>query len=122
MSDNCIFCKIASGELPAKKVYEDDDCVAFHDINPAAPVHLLLIPKKHVCSLADIKDEDAPWLGRMVVLAQKLAFENGCTPGHDGGFRLVANTGREGGQEVDHLHFHILGGPRPWQKRAAPAA
>ena len=122
MSDTCIFCKIAAGDIPAKKVYEDEDFVAFHDINPAAPTHLLLIPRRHVKSLADITPEDAPWLGRMTALAQQLAFDNGCTPGHDGGFRLVVNTGREGGQEVDHLHFHILGGPRPWNTRAAPAA
>src|SRR5690606_1330148 len=106
MSDNGIFCKIAAGEIPSNRVYEDDDFVAFHDINPAAPIHLLLIPKQHVKSLADIKAEDGEWLGRMVVVAQKLAFDNGCTPGHDGGFRLVVNTGREGGQEVDHLHLH----------------
>ncbi len=122
MSENCIFCKIAAGDIPAKKVYEDADFLAFHDINPAAPIHLLVIPKKHVASLAHVKDEDGPWLGRMMVLMQKLASDNGCTPGHEGGFRVVANTGREGGQEVDHLHFHILGGPRPWNKRAAPAA
>ena len=122
MSENCIFCKIAAGEIPAKKVHEDDDFIAFHDINPAAPVHLLMIPPKHVASLADVSEADAGWLGRMMVLVQKLAFDNGCTPGHDGGFRLVANPGREGGQEVDHLHFHILGGARPWSKRAAPAA
>lgn len=122
MSDNCIFCKIAAGELPSKTVYEDDEFLAFHDINPAAPVHILLIPRHHVKSLADIGPDDAGWLGKMMVLARKLAFDNGCTPGHDGGFRLVANTGREGGQEVDHLHLHILGGPRPWNKSAAPAA
>ena len=122
MSDNCIFCKITAGEIPSRKVYEDDEFVAFHDINPSAPVHLLLIPRKHVRSLADITADDAPWLGRMMLIVQKLAAENGCTPGHEGGFRVVVNTGREGGQEVDHLHFHILGGPRPWQKGAAPAA
>ena len=122
MSENCIFCKIAAGEIPSKKVYEDDDFFAFHDINPAAPIHLLVIPKHHVRSLADVTSSDTEWLGRMMVLAHKLAFDNGCTAGHDGGFRVVANTGREGGQEVDHLHLHILGGPRPWNKRAAPAA
>ena len=114
--------KIAAGEIPSKRVYEDDDFVAFHDINPAAPIHLLLVPKQHVKSMAEIKAEDAQWLGRMMVIARKIAFDNGCTPGHDGGFRLVVNTGREGGQEVDHLHLHILGGARPWAKRAAPAA
>jgi len=122
MSDTCIFCKIAAGEIPADKVYEDDEFIAFHDINPAAPTHLLLVPKRHVRSLADVSGDDAGWLGRMMILVRKLAFDNNCTPGHDGGFRLVVNTGREGGQEVDHLHFHILGGPRPWNTRAAPAA
>ncbi len=122
MSENCIFCKISAGEIPATKVYEDDDFIAFHDINPAAPIHLLLVPRQHVRSLADVTADDAAWLGRMMILVQKLAFDNGCTPGHDGGFRLVVNTGTEGGQEVDHLHLHILGGPRPWNKRAAPAA
>ncbi|QAA94787.1 histidine triad nucleotide-binding protein [Pollutimonas thiosulfatoxidans] len=122
MSDNCLFCKIARGEIPSKKVYEDEEFFAFHDINPAAPVHLLLIPKHHVVSLHDVVPEDAGWLGRMLTLAPKLAAENGCTPGPDGGFRVVANTGTEGGQEIAHLHLHIIGGPRPWAKRAAPAA
>lgn len=122
MSDNCIFCKIARGEIPAKKVFEDDEFVAFHDINPAAPVHLLLIPRRHVASLQDIAEGDAGWLGRMTVLASRLAAGNGCNPGPDGGFRLMANSGAEGGQEVPHLHFHILGGPRPWKGRVAPAA
>lgn len=122
MSDNCIFCKIAKGEIPSRKVYEDDDFFAFQDINPAAPVHLLLIPKRHVVSLQDVQEGDAHWLGRMITLAPALAQENGCTPGPDGGFRVVFNNGTEGGQEVAHLHMHILGGPRPWNKRAAPAA
>ena len=122
MSENCLFCKIVAGDIPAKKVYEDAEFMAFHDINPAAPVHLLLVPKHHVTSLQDITPEDAGWLGRMMALAPKLAAENGCNPGPDGGFRLVINSGAEGGQEIGHLHCHILGGPRPWQKRAAPAA
>lgn len=122
MSENCLFCKIVAGDIPAKKVYEDAEFVAFHDINPAAPVHLLLVPKHHVTSLQDITPDDAGWLGRMMALAPKLAAENGCNPGPDGGFRLVINSGAEGGQEIGHLHCHILGGPRPWQKRAAPAA
>lgn len=122
MSDNCIFCKIIKGDIPSKKVYEDDEFVVFHDISPAAPVHLLMVPKKHVVSMQDISANDAPWLGRMMALAPRIAEENGCTPGPEGGFRLVINSGIEGGQEVSHLHCHILGGPRPWQKRAAPAA
>ena len=122
MSDNCIFCKIGRGEIPARKVYEDDEFVAFHDINPAAPVHLLLIPRRHVVSMQDITPDDAPWLGRMVTLAARLAADNGCNPGPQGGFRLLTNAGAEGGQEVPHLHFHIIGGSRPWQGRAAPNA
>ncbi|NYT61623.1 histidine triad nucleotide-binding protein [Alcaligenaceae bacterium] len=122
MSENCLFCKIANGAIPSKKVYEDEEFFAFHDINPAAPVHLLLIPKRHIVSLADIQPEDGAWLGRMMALVPKLAYAHGCNPGPQGGFRLVANTGIEGGQEIDHLHFHIIGGARPWDKRAAPAA
>ncbi|NYT37985.1 histidine triad nucleotide-binding protein [Allopusillimonas soli] len=122
MNNNCLFCKIAAGEIPSKKVYEDENFYVFHDINPAAPVHLLVIPKHHVPSMQEIGPQDAQWLGRMMTLAPKLAAENGCTPGPEGGFRLVVNTGVEGGQEVAHLHMHIIGGPRPWDKRAAPAA
>lgn len=122
MSDNCLFCKIAKGEIPSKKAYEDEDFFAFHDINPAAPVHLLVIPKHHIVSMQDVQAGDAEWLGRMMTLVPKLAHENGCTPGPEGGFRLVVNTGTEGGQEIAHLHFHIIGGQRPWNKRAAPAA
>lgn len=122
MSQDCLFCKITAGEIPSKKVYEDADFYAFHDINPAAPVHILLVPKKHVISMQHVDDSDAAWLGKMMVLANKIAHENGCRPGPEGGFRLVANSGVEGGQEIDHLHLHILGGARPWAKRAAPAA
>ncbi|MBV7484974.1 histidine triad nucleotide-binding protein [Bordetella sp. BOR01] len=122
MSDNCLFCKIARGEIPSKKVHEDEEFIAFHDINPAAPVHLLLIPRRHVVSLQDIGADDAGWLGRMVTLASRLAADNGCRPGPEGGFRLLANSGAEGGQEVPHLHFHIIGGPRPWKGRVAPNA
>lgn len=122
MSDNCIFCKISRGEIPSKKVFEDEEFVAFHDISPAAPVHLLLIPRRHIVSLQDVTVDDASWLGRMTVLASRLAAENGCRPGPDGGFRLVANSGVDGGQEVHHLHFHIIGGQRPWKGRVAPNA
>lgn len=122
MSQDCLFCKISQGEIPSRKVYEDDEFFAFHDINPAAPVHLLLIPKQHVTSMQTVTDADANWLGRMMVLAASLAKANGCRPAPEGGFRLVTNTGIEGGQEIDHLHLHILGGPRPWSERAQPNA
>ncbi len=121
MGDNCIFCKISRGEIPAKKVYEDDDFVAFHDINPAAPVHLLLIPRRHIASLQDVTREDAGWLGRMVALARAWRWKTAAARGTR---RLPsrANSGAEGGQEVPHLHFHIIGGSRPWKGRVAPNA
>ena len=115
-SDNCVFCKIAAGKIPSRKVYEDDEFFAFHDINPWAPVHFLIIPKLHIQSMAQAGPEHAAMLGRMMVLAPKLAFEQGCHPYPEGGFRLLTNTGVEGGQEVHHLHFHVIGGSRPWLK------
>ncbi len=122
MSENCLFCRIVKKEIPADVVFEDHEFVVFKDINPAAPIHLLLVPKHHVVSLQDIGPSDSEWLGRMMALVPKIALENGCAPGQDGGFRLVANSGAHGGQEVGHLHFHIMGGPRPWSGRAAPNA
>jgi histidine triad (HIT) family protein len=107
--DNCLFCKIAHGEIPSRKVYEDDEIFAFHDINPARPVHLLVIPKRHITSLATVSEADTPVLGRMLALANKLATENGSPDG----FRVIINNGRVGGQEVQHLHAHIVGGPDP---------
>ncbi len=104
--DNCIFCKIARREIPSNKIYEDKEILAFNDINPAAPVHFLLIPKLHIDSLADVQDNHQNLLGKMLLLAQKLAKKQGC----EDGFRTIINTGRVGGQEVFHLHFHIIGG------------
>ncbi len=118
MSHDCLFCKISQGEIPSKKVFENDEFFAFHDIQPAAPVHLLIVPKQHVTSMQQVTENDAGWLGRMMVLAARIAHENGCRPGPQGGFRLVTNSGLDGGQEVDHLHLHILGGERPWSQRA----
>ena len=115
-SDNCIFCKIASGKIPSRKLYEDDEIFVFHDINPWAPVHFLMVPKLHIPSMAQAGPEHADLLGRMMVLAPKLAFEQGCKPYPEGGFRILTNTGAEGGQEVHHLHIHVMGGPRPWLK------
>ena len=108
MSD-CIFCRIAKGEIPSNKVYEDDEILAFKDIHPQAPVHLLIIPKKHIATLSDASAEDAPLLGRMLALAPRLAADQGATDG----FRTIINTGRVGGQEVYHLHLHVLGGSAP---------
>lgn len=110
MSD-CIFCKIVAGQIPSKKVYEDDDVLAFHDINPAAPVHFMIIPKAHVGSLSECTDAHRDILGKILLLAPKLAMEQGLSTG----FRTSINTGKGGGQEVFHLHVHVLGGsgPRP---------
>jgi histidine triad (HIT) family protein len=113
---NCLFCKIVQGAIPARKVYEDDDILAFHDIHPWAPVHFLMVPKQHLPSLAQVTEQHAPVLGRMLALAPKLALQEGCRPYPDGGHRVVINTGAEGGQEVHHLHVHVMGGPRPWLK------
>ena len=105
MSD-CIFCKIVRGEIPCRKVYEDEEFFAFHDINPAAPIHFMLIPKLHLESLAQAEENHAMLLGKMLLLAPKLAKEQGLS----NGFRTVINTGKGGGQEVFHLHIHIIGG------------
>ena len=114
--DNCIFCKIIAGTIPSCKVYEDDEIFAFHDVNPWAPIHFLIVPKTHILSMAQVEAQHAALLGRMMVLAPRLAIEQGCKPYPEGGFRIVTNTGAEGGQEVHHLHIHVMGGPRPWLK------
>ncbi len=113
---NCIFCKIIEGKIPSKKVYEDEDVFAFHDIAPWAPVHFLVIPKRHIASMAQVTAEDAPLMGKIMTLIPKLAAEQGCNPYPDGGFRILCNNGVEGGQEVRHLHIHVMGGPRPWTR------
>lgn len=110
---NCIFCKIVAGQIPARKAHEDDELLVFHDIAPWAPVHLLIIPKRHIATMYDTHEvDDAPLLGRMTALAPKLMRDNGVT----NGFRIVVNTGRDGMQEVQHVHMHVMGGPRPWAK------
>ena len=113
---DCIFCKIADGKIPCRKVHEDDELIAFHDINPWAPVHFLIVPKEHIESLGHTHARHQHLLGRMLLLAPKLALEQGCNPVPEGGFRIVVNNGREGGQEVLHLHMHVTGGPRPWKR------
>jgi histidine triad (HIT) family protein len=115
--DNCLFCKIASSDIPSKKVYEDEEFLAFHDIRPASPVHVLVIPRRHIATLSEATEEDAPLLGRMMLLVAKLAEQLGVAyTGGETGFRTVINTGPGGGQEVYHLHAHILAGPRPWSR------
>jgi histidine triad (HIT) family protein len=105
MSD-CIFCKIVEGTLPSKKIYEDDEIIAFHDIHPIAPVHILISPKAHIVSLSECENNHQALLGRMLLLAPQLAREHGL----ETGFRTMINTDRGGGQEVFHLHIHIFGG------------
>lgn len=111
---NCLFCKIVAKKIPSRAVFEDEDFYAFHDIHPWAPVHFLVIPKQHIASMAHIGPEHAVLIGRMMALIPKLAEQEGCNPYPDGGFRMLSNTGAEGGQEVHHLHFHVMGGQRPW--------
>lgn len=106
---NCIFCKIVAGAIPAKKVFEDADIFAFHDINPVAPVHFLIIPKTHVASLYEVDASHQAVLGNILAVAGRLARELGATDG----FRTIINTGRVGRQEVYHLHVHVIGGPNP---------
>lgn len=107
--DNCIFCKIVRGEIPSRKVYEDDEILGFLDINPQAPVHFMLLPKKHVASLAEVTMDDAGMLGRILALSSRLAREQGSPDG----YRTIINTGRIGRQDVMHLHVHVIGGPEP---------
>ena len=109
---NCIFCKIVAGQIPARKAYEDDELLVFHDIAPWAPVHVLIIPKTHIATLADVEPGHDALLGRMLGLAPRLMRELGVV----NGFRTLINSGRDGGQEVYHLHLHVMGGPRPWAR------
>ena len=110
MSDpNCIFCRIVRGEIPAKKIYDDAEVMAFHDIRPQAPVHLLVIPKMHIATLYDAQSEHQSALGKMLAVAGRLAREAGAADG----FRTIINNGRVGHQEVYHVHMHVLGGPEP---------
>ena len=105
--EDCIFCKIAAGEIPAKVVYEDEEVVAFHDMNPEAPTHILVIPKKHISSLAEATDGDQQVLGKLLLTVKDIAAE--IFP-PDTGYRTVINTGAEAGQSVYHIHAHLLGG------------
>jgi histidine triad (HIT) family protein len=104
---DCLFCRIAAREIPARLVHQDDLVVAFHDVNPRAPTHILVVPRDHIASAADLTEEHAAMLGRLFATAAGIAREQGVA---DGGYRLVSNVGRGAGQSVDHLHFHLLGG------------
>lgn len=106
MSSDCLFCKIVAGTIPAKRMYEDDLCLCFADINPQAPTHLLIVPKEHIASTANAEEEHGPLLGHMVSKAAEMARRTALNRG----YRIVINTGTDGGQTVDHLHLHLLGG------------
>ncbi|MCD8338829.1 MAG: histidine triad nucleotide-binding protein [Burkholderiales bacterium] len=110
--EDCLFCKIGQGTIPTNKVYEDDEIIAFKDLHPAAPVHFLIIPKDHYDSLEQMGKDQEALLGKMLALAPVLAKQQGA----NNGFRVVINTGHDGGQEIKHIHVHVLGGPRPWTK------
>ena len=107
--EDCIFCKIIKKEIPSNIVYEDSEIIAFRDINPVAPVHILVIPKKHISSLVDLKPEDEILIGKIYTVINKIVEQEGIK---EKGFRVVVNCGEDGGQEVKHLHFHILGGKK----------
>lgn len=107
--DDCIFCKIIKREIPSSIVYEDNEIIAFRDVNPQAPIHILVIPKKHISSLVDLKEEDEMVVGRIYTVINKIAEQEEIDKK---GFRVIVNCGEDGGQEVKHLHFHILGGKK----------
>lgn len=104
---DCIFCQIVAGKVPTEFLYQDEDAAAFRDIHPKAPTHIVIIPKEHIPSLADVTEEKLPLMGHMVHIANQLAEKDGIS---EGGYRLVINCGKEGGQFVPHLHMHLLGG------------
>lgn len=106
-ADDCLFCRIVASEIPSSRVHEDDLVIAIRDIAPRAPTHLLLIPRRHIASAADLVESDGPLLGRMFAMAADLARSEGIA---DAGYRLVSNVGTWGGQSVDHLHIHLMGG------------
>ena len=108
--DNCLFCKIIAGEIPSTKVFENELCYAFRDINPQAPTHILVVPKEHLASVAEITDENAALAGHCLAVCAQIAVQEGLPA--SGGYRIVSNCGDDAGQTVHHLHFHILGGER----------
>lgn len=112
MSD-CLFCKIINGDIPSNKVYEDEEILAFYDINPAAPIHILVVPKKHISSLVEVTEENQSLIGKIYGVINKIAEEKGFK---ESGYRVIVNCGRDGGQEIMHLHFHILAGTKLGEK------
>ena len=113
MEENCIFCKIIRGEIPSDIVYEDEEIIAFRDIHPAAPIHILVIPKKHIPALTHLEKEDESLIGKIYTIINKIAEKEGLA---QKGFRVIVNCGEDGGQEVEHLHFHLLGGKKLGEK------
>ncbi len=111
--EDCLFCKIIKGEIPSSKVYEDDEILAFKDIAPAAPVHILVIPKKHIKSLVELEKEDEALVGKIYTVINKIAKEQGVS---ESGYRVIVNCGKDAGQEVMHLHFHLLAGTQFGEK------
>ncbi len=107
--EDCIFCKIINKEVPSTIVYEDEDVIAFKDIHPVTPLHILVIPKKHISSLVDLKEEDEAIIGKIYTVINKIAKQEGIL---DKGFRVIVNCGEDGGQVVKHIHFHLLGGKK----------
>ncbi len=110
MSEDCLFCKIVKGEIPSEFLYEDDNFVVFKDINPAAPVHLLLVPKKHIRSINDLKNEDDKIISQLFMIAKNIAKDQGV---NESGYKLLFNVEKGGGQEIFHIHLHLIGG---WKK------
>lgn len=111
--ENCVFCKIINKEIPSDIVYEDDKVIAFKDINPATPIHILVVPKKHIETLLDVKEEDSELIAHIYQVINKIARDNNFA---DNGFRVITNCGRDSGQEVMHIHFHILAGTKMGDK------
>lgn len=107
--ENCVFCKIIKKEIPSTIVYEDDEVIAFNDVNPAAPIHILVVPKKHIPTLLDVQQEDGELIAHIYQVINKIAKENGFA---ENGFRVITNCGKDSGQEVMHIHFHVLGGKK----------
>ena len=113
MEKDCIFCKIIKGEIPSSKVYEDEEILAFNDIDPAAPIHVLVIPKKHITSLAEMKDGEEKIISKIYKVINRIAEKQGFK---ENGYRVIVNCGKDGGQEVGHLHFHLLAGKQLGEK------